>query len=64
LHRKSFYDEPHEKLIIVSVSVMCTLNRFKGHGPAQLCLQDIDEFKLHIHEPETQKKVDFDLKVG
>lgn len=34
LHRKTFFDESHEKLIIVSVSVNCTLQRKKGHGSA------------------------------
>jgi hypothetical protein len=34
LHRKTFYDESHDKLIIVSVSIDCILNRKKGHGPA------------------------------
>ncbi len=64
LHRKTFYDEPHEKLIIVSVSIECTLNRRKGHGPAQMSLQDVNSFRLNIHEPETQRKMDFDLKIS
>lgn len=29
-----------------------------------MCLQDINTFKLNIHEPETQRKMDFDLKIS
>ena len=29
-----------------------------------MCLQDIVTFKLNIHEPETQRKMDFDLKIS
>jgi hypothetical protein len=29
-----------------------------------MCLQDIGTFKLNIHEPETQRKMDFDLKIS
>lgn len=53
LHRKTFFDESHEKLIIVSVSAKCTLNRKKGHGAIQQTTEEIDRFKLTIQEPET-----------
>ena len=63
LHRKTFYDESHDKLIIVSVSIDCIINRRKGHGPAQMCLQDVETLMLNINEPETKKKMDFYLRI-
>lgn len=63
LHRKTFYDESHDKLIIVSVSIDCILSRKKGHGAAQLCMQEADTFTLNINEPETKKKMNFYLRI-
>jgi hypothetical protein len=63
LHRKTFYDESHDKLIIVSVSIDCIINRRKGHGPAQMCLQEVETLMLNINEPETKKKMDFYLRI-
>jgi hypothetical protein len=53
LHRKTFFDESHEKLIIVSVSAKCTMSRKKGHGAGQQSIEEVDKFKLTIQEPET-----------
>jgi hypothetical protein len=63
LHRKTFYDESHDKLIIVSVSIDSIINRKKGHGSAQMCMHDADIFILNINEPETKKKMDFYLRI-
>lgn len=61
LHRKTFYDEPHDKLIIVSVSIECILNRKKSS--VQMCMVDADTFRLNILEPETKNSMDFDLRI-
>ncbi len=45
------------------MSIDCILNRKKGHGPAQMCIQDVEIFKLNIHEPETMKRMDFELRI-
>lgn len=29
-----------------------------------MSLQDVNSFRLNIHEPETQRKMDFDLKIS
>lgn len=63
LHRKTFFDESHEKLIIVSVSVDCNLSRKKGHGTAQLAVSEVTHFKLLINEPESGRKMDFTVAV-
>ena len=63
LHRKTFYDESHDKLIIVSVSIDCIINRKKGHGQAQMIMGDAEMFLLNINEPETKKKMDFYLRI-
>lgn len=48
---------------MVSVSINCSLTRKKGHGTAQLCVNEVDSFKLIINEPETKRKMEFDLKI-
>lgn len=43
--------------------VSCEFNRKKGHGPLQLALLEVDKFKVIVHEPETDRKMEFDLMV-
>lgn len=64
LHRKTFFDEAHEKLIIVLVSINCAFNHKRGHGAAQLIMDEADSFKVTISEPETKGKTEFVFDVG
>ncbi|CDW76064.1 UNKNOWN [Stylonychia lemnae] len=60
LHRKTFFDQTQEKLIIVAIEIRAKVNYRRVPLQNQIiseCQNEINHFTLLISEPETDKKI-------